>query len=141
MITTNLTRASSLARLDEFCPRYGLDYQVLLRQAGLPSNLLEYQDSMIPYPRMLALLENGAERADYPLFALEYGIFQGTSVFGRLLYVLKNAQTVGDSLHELMRYFHLHSRGGDVTVATEGNQVILSYDPLIIEGPASRHGV
>lgn len=141
MITNNLTRASALARLDEFCQRHALDHQQLLREAGLPLNLLEHPDGLIPYPRMLKLLENGAIKANYPLFALEYGSFQGTNIFGRLLYVLKNAQTVGDSLQELTHYFHLHSRGGDVTVATEGSRVILSYEPLTLEGKASRQGV
>ena len=141
MVTTDLTRASSLARLDEFCAKYGLDYRAMLREARLPEDVLEHPESLISYSRLATLLENCANRTEHPLFGLEYGIFQGTTIFGRLLYLFKNAQTVGDSLNELMQYFHLHSSGGLVTATIEDKMAILSYEPLLHESVASQQAV
>ncbi|SDW97412.1 AraC family transcriptional regulator [Marinobacter mobilis] len=141
MHKTDLTRASSLARFDEFCAKYDLDYQAMLRQFKLPLDLLEQPDSLISYSRMTRMLEHCAKVTDNPLFNVEYGVFQGASVFGRMLYLLKNAQTVGDSLTELMHYYHLHSNAGQVTSTIEGKMVIVSYEPVLQEGIPIRPAV
>lgn len=141
MITNDLTRASALARFDEFCAKYSLDHLKMLREAGLPTDILDQPESLFPYFRLAVLLDNCAREADQPLFALEYGVFQGASVFGRLLYLLKNAETVGDSLNELMEYFHFHSNGGRLAAQIEGKMVILNYEPILPEGVPSRQAV
>ncbi|MBZ2168371.1 AraC family transcriptional regulator [Marinobacter sp. F4216] len=139
MTTSELVRASSLARFDEYCEKYGLDHQRMLHQAGLPMDLLDYPESFISYSRFATLLANCAGESKYPLFALKYGIFQGTDVFGRLLYLFKNAETVGDSIHELTNYFHLHESSGRLSTAVEGHAAILSYEPALREGIPGRH--
>lgn len=138
MVKTDLTRASALARLDEFCEKYGLDHREMLAEARLPTDILEHPESLISYSRLASLLEICAERASHPLFGLEYGAFQGTAVFGRLLYLLKNAKTVGDSINELMHFYYLHSHGGKVAVTIEGECVVLSYEPMLKEGTPTR---
>ncbi|MDO3720260.1 AraC family transcriptional regulator [Marinobacter sp. chi1] len=139
MTTSELVRASSLARFDEYCEKYGLDHQRMLRQARLPLDLLDHPESFISYSRFATLLARCAEESRHPLFALKYGVFQGTDVFGRLLYLFKNAETVGDSLQELMNYFHLHDASGKLSVTTEGRAVVLSYEPSLREGIPGRH--
>lgn len=113
----------------------------MLREAKLPADVLEHPETFISYSRLAILLENCAIKADNPLFGLEYGVFQGTAVFGRLLYLFKNAETVRDSLNELMQYYHLHSNSGRVTLSQEGRMVVLSYEPVLPEGVPSRQAV
>ncbi|WP_226609678.1 AraC family transcriptional regulator [Marinobacter nauticus] len=138
MPLTDLSRASSLARLDEFCRKHALDYRDMLASAGLPEDTLQQPDSLIAYTRFTQLLENCARASGHPLFGLEYGIFQGTAVFGRLLYLFKNANTVGDSLSELTRYYHLHSSAAEVTTSVQEGMAFLCYEPALQESTPSR---
>ncbi|SFM00540.1 AraC family transcriptional regulator [Marinobacter zhejiangensis] len=141
MTYTDLSRASSLARLDEFCEKYQLDHREMLREVGLPEDLLEQPEILISYSLMAQLLENCARKTGYPLFSLEYGVFQGAAMLGELFYLIKNAETVGDSLRELMLYYHLHSRGGQVTAAIESGMVVLSYEPRLRDCVPTRQAV
>ncbi|MBY6033972.1 AraC family transcriptional regulator, partial [Marinobacter daepoensis] len=135
---TNLSRASTLTKLDEFCSRYQLDYREALAQAGLPQDTLTQPDNLIPYSRMAQLLEICARESGNPLFGLEYGAFQGTAVFGRLLYLFKNANTVGGSLSELTHYYHLHSSAAEVATSVEEGMAVLTYEPALEDGVPSR---
>lgn len=128
---TQFSRASSLARFEEFSKQNGLDHQHMLDAVGLPQNLLEHPESLISYQSFEQLMELCAEQSGNPVFGLEYGLFQGVDIFGPLLYLLKNAQTIGDSLVELASYYHLHSSGALVTVEQHDSLVILSYKPTL----------
>ncbi len=138
---TQFSRASSLARFDEFSKHNGLDYRHMLDAVGLPHNILEQAESLISYQAIEQLLELCAKQSGNPLFGLEYGLFQGVDIFGPLLYLLKNAQTIGDSLVELANYYHLHSSGALVTVEQHDSLVILSYKPALDNDNPSRQTI
>lgn len=135
---TQFSRASSLARFDEFALKQGLDFEQMLEEAGLPLDVLAHPESLISYQRIECLLNMCAEASGSSLFGLEYGLYQGMEIFGPLLYLLKNAQTVEESLAELARYYHLHSSGALVTVERHGSLVIMSYKPSLDSGTESR---
>lgn len=135
---TEFSRASSLMLFDTFCEKNGLNYQSMLSEAGLPTDILEHPESLISFKRLALLFENCAERSANPLFGLEYGIHQGIDVFGPLLYLFKNASTVGESLHELMQYFHLHSSGAQLSLEKQGNLVALGYNPVTFDDVSTR---
>lgn len=134
---TQFSRASSLARFDEFAQKNGLDYQHMLEEAGLPSDVLDHSESLISYQRIERLMDLCASASGNALFGLEYGLYQGVDIFGPLLYLLKNAQTVEGSLAELARYYHLHSSGALVTIEQQGPLVIMSYRPALDSGTQS----
>lgn len=140
MLKADLSKASSLVRLDDFCAKYDLDYQEMLSEAKLPLDVLEHLEDLIPFSRVAQLLENCARRSGQPLFALQYGIFQGPAVLGRLLYLIKNAETVGESLKELGRYYRLHSSGGQISLEVDGSMAIMKYEPVMFDGARNRHG-
>jgi AraC-like DNA-binding protein len=135
---TQFSRASSLAHFDEFATKNGLDYQQMLKLAGLPGDVLEHPESLISYQRVEKLMDRCAGASGNPLFGLEYGLFQGVDIFGPLLYLLRNAQTVQESLIELTHFYHLHSSGALVTIEQHGSLVVLSYKPTLESGAASR---
>lgn len=138
---TQFSRASSLARFDEFAQQCSLDHKKMLNAVGLPQNLIEQPESLISYQRFEQLMELCAEQSGNPLFGLEYGLFQGVDIFGPLLYLLKNAQTIGESLIELVSYYHLHSSGAVVTLEQHGSAVILSYKPTLDNTQPSRQTI
>ncbi|WP_428819750.1 AraC family transcriptional regulator [Microbulbifer sp. MCCC 1A16149] len=137
----DFSRASSLVLFDEACRAAGLDEQTMLEKAGLPVDILTQPESMISYQRMALLLDDCAQVSGNPLFGLELGLRQGTAVFGQLLYLLKNAHTVGESLAELARYYHLHSSSGTVKVEIHNKLAFLEYTPVLREGIPSRQAI
>lgn len=138
---TQFSRASSLARFDEFSAKNGLNYQQMLKLAGLPGDVLGYPESLISYQRVEMLMEVCASESGNPLFGLEYGLFQGVDIFGPLLYLLKNAQTVQESLIELTHFYHLHSSGALVTIEQHGSLVVLSYKPTLESETTGRQAI
>ncbi|WP_226703214.1 AraC family transcriptional regulator [Microbulbifer elongatus] len=137
----DFSRASSLVKFDEACREAGLDARVMLEKAGLPADILSLPESMISYQRMALLLDDCAKESGRPLFGLELGLRAGTAVFGQLLYLVKNANTVGESLTELARYYHLHSSSGAVKMEVHNKLAILEYMPVLREGIPSRQAI
>jgi len=136
---TDFSRASSLALFNEYCQQAGLDSAAILKAARLPADTLANPESLIPYSRFLNLLEICAEKSGNPLFALEYGLYQGVAIFGPLLYLIQNARTVGESLQELAHYYHLHSSGAHIGFEQHGDLLILSYNQGDNTGSSLRH--
>ncbi|MDN6320357.1 MAG: AraC family transcriptional regulator [Marinobacter sp.] len=62
-------------------------------------------------------------------------------IFGPLLYLLKNAQTVQESLVELTHFYHLHSSGALVTIEQHGSLVVLSYKPTLESESTGRQAI
>ncbi|MGO1502940.1 MAG: AraC family transcriptional regulator [Marinobacter sp.] len=135
---TEFSRASSLLLFDVFCQKNGLNYQSMLSEAGLPTDILEQPENLISFKRLALLLEICAERSCNPLFGLQYGTHQGIDCFGPLLYLLKNANTVGESLNELVQYFHLHSSGAQLSLEKQGDLVVLGYNPISLDNVSTR---
>ena len=138
---TQFSRASSLAHFDEFATKNGLDYQQMLKLAGLPGDVLEHPESLISYQRVEKLMDRCAGASGNPLFGLEYGLFQGVDIFGPLLYLLRSAQTVQESLIELTHFYHLYSSGALVTIEQHGSLVVLSYKPTLESEATSRQAI
>lgn len=124
---SDLSRASSLARFQEFAQSQGLDPFELLNEVGLPRDILQQTEGLMSYRKLAALLQLGADRSQNPLFGLQYGLFQGVSVFGPLLYLIRNTGTVGQGLQELAHYYHLHSSAAQVLIEVHGSHATLSY--------------
>ncbi|HEY8570126.1 AraC family transcriptional regulator [Microbulbifer sp.] len=135
------SRASSLVMFDELCVASGLDPQLMLDNAGLPADTLAHPDNLISFQRMALLLDDCARESGNPLFGLELGLRQGTAVFGQLLYLVKNANTAGESLAELARYYHLHSSSGVVKLEVHDKLAFLEYTPVLREGIPSRQAI
>lgn len=124
---TDFARASTLSGYHEFASSQGLDPVALLKAADLPSDILENTDTMISHSKFIRLLDISAKQSGNPLFGLQYGLHQGVSVFGPLLYLIRNARNVGEALRDLGNYFHLHTGSAAVRVELQGSHVVLGY--------------
>ncbi|WXL24930.1 AraC family transcriptional regulator [Ectopseudomonas mendocina] len=125
---TAFIRASSLFGLAEFSAGQGLLAQDLINDAELPHDVLEHPESFIPFRKYAALLESAVRRSSNPLFCMQYGIYQGAASLGPLVYLIRNANTVGGALKELSHYFHLHSNASRVRIEIEGEHALFYYD-------------
>ncbi|WP_339488625.1 AraC family transcriptional regulator [Pseudomonas sp. EL_65y_Pfl2_R95] len=136
---TYLTRASSLHGFNDFARSQKLNPAELLREAGLPRDVLEDPDALISFHRFALLLELASKASNNPLFGLEFGLHQGVGIFGSLLYLIRNADTVGDALRDLGHYFHVHDNYGDVVVQQVDGHAWLHYATEAETIPGSRH--
>ena len=124
---SDFARATSLAAYHEFAVSQQLDPAALLKEAGLPADVLEHPENLISYRKFVGLLELSALHSANPLFALQYGLHQGVGVFGSLLYLIRNAKNVGEALLDLGRYFHLHNSAAEVVLELHGAHAIVCY--------------
>ncbi|MDD0972526.1 AraC family transcriptional regulator [Pseudomonas fontis] len=124
---TYLTRASALHRFDEFAISQNLNPSALLREAGLPADVLEQPDNLIAYERFSLLVELSAQASNNPTFGLQFGLFQGVGIFGSLFYLARNAGSVGEALLDLSRYFHVHNNFAEVVLHRMEEHALLCY--------------
>ncbi len=120
-------RALSLTGFDEFASSLGLNPLEMLRRVSLPAEILRRQDGILSYRRYCALLELCARQSSTPLFGLRYGLHQGITVFGDLLYLIRNTGTVGEALIELRANFSLYNGAAEVDLDVQGEQALLSF--------------
>ena len=125
---TPIVRGSALHGLEQFAAGQGLDARQLLLDAHLPADAEDQPDELIPYTQFNALLDLGEQRTANPLFGLEFGLHQGVGVLGNLLYVIQNAQTVGEALKLLRQYIHIHTSGAELHLEQYSDSFRLSYE-------------
>lgn len=123
----DFARTSALYGFDALAAEYGLSHTELLTAVGLPANTMDNLQGVVSYRRFLALLLLSARQSNDPLFGLKLGLRQGVSIFGPILYLLNNADTVGDALAELQQYFHLHMGAAHVELSRYGDCLQLAY--------------
>lgn len=136
---TDFARALTLSGYREFATSQGLNAAELLKAVGLPADVIEQPESLVSYRKFATLLELSAAKSGNNMFGLQYGLFQGVGVFGSLLYLLRNAQNVGEALHELALYFHLHTGAAQVRMELQGSHVLLIYNIEDENLPGLRH--
>lgn len=137
---TDFSRASSLYGFAEFAASQGLKPAELLKEVGLPDDVLENPESLISYRKFLNLLDLCAQRSGNQLFGLQYGLHQGVGIFGPLLYLIRNAKDVSEALQELAHYYHLHSGAAEVKLELQGEHALLCYSPVDENLPSIRQG-
>ncbi|MBF7729104.1 AraC family transcriptional regulator [Pseudomonas sp. N040] len=138
---TDFARASALHGFADYAASQHLDAQEMLALAGLPIDILEQSESLISYRKLVRLLNLCVARTGNPLFGLQFGLHQGIGILGPLLYLIRNAKTVGEALHELSAFYHLHSGANDVALETDGRYAQLSFTVLDDSIEDARQGV
>lgn len=137
----DFARASALSGYEQFSIQYGIDSKKMLKTVGLPEDILKQAEGVISYRRFLHLLELSAEQTNDPLFGLKFGLYQGVSVFGPLLYLIRNCQTFGEALKELQQFFHLHMGAAQLTFSQKDGLAQLAYHVLDPTQPGIKQGM
>lgn len=88
----DFARASALSGYGQFAQMHGLEPEQMFIAVGLPENILKQAEGVISYRRFLHLLELSSEQSNEPLFGLKFGLYQGVSVLGPLLYLILTAK-------------------------------------------------
>lgn len=137
----DFARASALSGYDTFSQQYGLKPEKVFAEVGLPTNILKQAEGVISYRRFLRLLERSAEQTNDPLFGLKFGLYQGVTVLGPILYLIRNCQSCGEALAELQQFFHLHMGAAQLNFAEKGALSHLAYQVLDPTQPGIKQGM
>lgn len=132
---TDFTLASALSDFSAFASSQGLAPEDLLLSAGLPLDIEQHPENLISYRKFLDLVANCERQSSNNLFALQFGLFQGVSIFGLLFYLIRNATDVRAALIQLAQYYHIHSGAAEVKLEEQGAHAIISYtiiDPTLL---------
>lgn len=127
MTVNPFVRALSLTGFAKFCTGQGLSPAEMLRRASLPQESLQRQDGILSFRHYCALLELCAQQSGNSLFGLQFGLYQGINVFGDLLFLIRNAGTVGNALLELRANYSLYNGAAEVGLDIHDGIAILTY--------------
>jgi len=105
----------------------GADPAEVLREAGIDPALFDNPDNRLSHAARGRLFSRCVARTGCRHFGLLVGQEAGLRSFGLVGLLVKYSPDVGAALCSLLRFFHLHNRGGTVELAVEGNRATLSY--------------
>ena len=128
------TRLGPLARIPEVLRGLGFAPQDILPGLGYELAFFEDPELPVPYVAASALLARCVELTGCAHLGLRIGEGAGPSVLGLAGFVTMNAPDVGTALLDLVRFLHLHDRGGVPTLDSVGDTSLLGY--MVVE-----HGV
>ena len=123
----NLHRVGFLVVLPRLLRRFGVDPVAVLKDAGLPAQALDDQESTVPYLSVGQLLRIAVERTGCPHLGLEIGRGVGTKGLGLIGALMRNAPTVGAALLDFAGHQHRNSHGAVVYLLSDSHQVFFGY--------------
>ncbi len=100
----------------------------MVGEAGLDLKLLADPDNLISYAARGRLFAWCVARTGCKHFGLLLGQQGQLSSLGLVGFLAQSSPDVGTALRSLVRYFHLHARGGAPTLAVHGNSAMFGYD-------------
>lgn len=134
-------RSGVLTEAADLVDELGGDFAALARQAGLPPDLLDEPDLPIDAASVPLFLDLAAERLNCPSFGLRLGQFQDLDLFGMLSLPIRNAPTVRDLLYNIAAFYPLHTQGAIISLAEDGEDILLTFELSFGVYPSHRHVV
>ncbi|MEJ8850564.1 AraC family transcriptional regulator [Variovorax rhizosphaerae] len=125
-----LIRAAALAGYEQQASEAGLSADAQLRRVGLSLAVLHEPDRLIPYPDMIALLEQSAAASGQPDFGLRLSQRQGLEILGPVAVIAENAIDVAQAFALTGRYMFVHSPAKRMSVqpVPGGRWIDLCFD-------------
>ena len=105
----------------------GADADALFAEAGFARSLFDDNDNTLPYPDGGRLLKRSVEVTGVRHLGLLIGQPVTLSALGAVGFLMRASPTVGHALRLLGEHFHLHDRGGTVSVEIRDSVATLCY--------------
>ncbi|GAC67891.1 AraC family transcriptional regulator [Gordonia soli] len=138
----DLISASSLSHVTELIEECDGDARAMLTRVGIDIGVIGAYERFIPFTAVSTLLGTCASELDVPDFALRLAARQDPDILGPIAIAARNAETVGDALHEVTAFAHVYSPSirsklhlGDRESSYQFSTVLqrLPYRPHIVE--------
>lgn len=122
---TALVRVGGLRGYTSVVQSLGGDPARLTGDCGIPLELLDDEDALIPYRQLIYLLEHSATELAVPDFGLRLAAAQDIGVLGPLAVAMQNAATMEEALRCASSYLFLQSRALSLGIEKLTNSVRL----------------
>ena len=93
----------------ELMQQLGVDPRAMLERHGLPLDLGENHDDMVPLEPIMALMEDSASLTRRADIGLQLAAFQDVQVLGPLAAAIQNSASVREALATTSRFMFIHS--------------------------------
>ena len=120
-------RIGPVAAIPEVLRGLGVNPAKVLAEAGLDLSLFADEDNTLSYAARGHLLRLCSARTGCSHFGLLVGQRGGLSSFGLVGFLVRHSPDVDTALRSLVRYLHLHVRGGVPTLEVRGDSATLGY--------------
>jgi AraC-like DNA-binding protein len=105
----------------------GADTDALLAEFGLSRAFFDDPDNTLSYPLGSRLIRRGAEATQCAHFGVLVGRPVTLSSLGAVGFLMQASPSVGLALRLMEQHFHVHDRGGAVTLEVVGSVAVLGY--------------
>lgn len=105
----------------------GAETDALFAEAGIARSLFDDPDNTLTYSVGGRLLKRSVEFTGARHLGILIGQPVTLSALGAVGFLMRASPTVGHALHLLGEHFHLHDRGGHVSVEVQDSVAILCY--------------
>jgi AraC-like DNA-binding protein len=105
----------------------GFDPQTILADGGFDIGLFGNPDNLISFSARGRLMAHCAAGTNCPYFGLLVGQHSGSRSLGLVGLLVMHSPDVRTALGNLVRYFHLHTRGATLDFQKDGGVATLSY--------------
>lgn len=106
----------------------GVDSLAVLAEAGVDPSLFDDPENLIAYKQRSRLVGLCVARSGCPHFGLLVGQHARLEDLGLVGLLVKYSPDVEAALRSLKNYFHLHARGGSITLEVHGDMAMLGYE-------------
>ncbi len=96
---TALVRSAGLSGFEDLAGSLGVDVAKATRRARIPLKALRDPDGLLSYAAVIQLLEQTAEDARCPDFAMRLAQRQGIDILGPIALVMQHARTILEAMH------------------------------------------
>lgn len=120
-------RVGPLVSIPSILEQFGADPGAIMRQAGVSPEAFAHPDNALPYRsvcRMVWCSMQATGREDIGLLVSDA---VSPSNLGLVGFLMKQAESVGGALEDLVRYLHHHDSGAVVRIKRQDALVVLSY--------------
>ncbi|NED66971.1 AraC family transcriptional regulator, partial [Streptomyces sp. SID10244] len=139
---SDLICASSLSQAPELIEECDGRASTMLRRVGIDPAVVGAYDRFIPFTALSTLIGLCANEFDVPDFGLRLAVRQDPDILGPVAIAARNAETMGDALHQVAEFAHVYSPAisvelhhGDREVEYEFGTVLrkIPYRPHVVE--------
>lgn len=132
-------RSAGVRGLRAVVAELGGDAERYAHRVGLPPEVLDSDDVLVPSNAMAELLELAAADLDCPDLGLRVAARQDLTMLGSLAVAMQHSPTLGDALECTSRYLFVHARSLSLTAGDDprGRRDVagLYYGPATADGP------
>ena len=122
-----LLRVGVVQRLDMALELFGHDPEAVLEPIGLSRATLGDGDYLVNIGQVASALDHCARITECPTFSLRLAAAQDLSFLGGVGLMMQTASTLGEAIHELSNYVHIHAQPVSWIVEDAGDFTQLSF--------------